>query len=373
MKKLIEKYLTNTISSSEMMDLSDWLRKDENKETFKAHILQYYDLNYALQDVDVESEYMTLMKSISKQKNSYKKWYKWAAIFVGVIGLSSLYVLSTHNKVVTEDNEITLKLENGDVKIIRENNNERIINEEGTIVGVYHDDKLEYKNTKVNDKELVYNELSIPYGKKLQLVLSDGTMVHLNAGSTLKYPVKFLKGKDRKVFLSGEAYFVIATDKLHPFIVNTQDVNIQALGTKFNVNSYREDNEMNTVLVEGSVGLYKVDEKFDTNTSTVLQPGYKFTWDKSEESINVKEVDVSEYTAWTKGELLFKMKPFSEIIKILERNYDVVITNNYSSLNEKRFLAKFDTETIEQILISFQSSEDFSFTIEKNRITINRR
>ncbi|WP_074409082.1 MULTISPECIES: FecR family protein [Aquimarina] len=373
MKKLIEKYLTNTISSSEMMDLSNWLRKDENKEIFKAYILQYYDLNYALQDVDVENEYTTLMKSIRKQKNSYKRWYKWAAIFVGVVGLSSLFLLNTSNEVVTEDNEITLKLENGDVKIIRENNNEKIVNKEGTIVGVYQDDKLEYKNTKVNDKELVYNEVSIPYGKKLQLVLSDGSMVHLNAGSSLKYPVKFLKGKDRKVFLSGEAYFAIAKDKQHPFIVNTQDVNVQALGTKFNVNSYREDNEMNTVLVEGSVGVYKVDEKFDANTSTVLQPGYKFTLNKSQQSINVKEVDVSEYTAWTKGELLFKMKPFSEIIKILERNYDVVITNNYSSLNEKRFLAKFDTETIEQVLISFQSSEEFSFTIEENRITINKR
>ncbi len=372
LKKLIEKYLTNTINSSEMMDLSNWLKKDENKEIFKAYVLQYYDLNYALQDVDIEEEYMTLMKSISKQKNSYKKWYKWAAIFVGIVGLSSLYLLNTSNEVVTENNEITLKLENGDIKVIRENSNEKIVNKEGTIVSVYQDDKLEYKDTKVNDKELVYNELFIPYGKKLQLVLSDGSMVHLNAGSSLKYPVKFLKGKDRKVFLSGEAYFVIAKDKQHPFIVNTQDVNVQALGTTFNVNSYREDNEMNTVLVEGSVGVYKVNEKFDTNTSTILQPGYKFTWNKSQQSIDVKEVDVSEYTAWTKGELLFKMKPFSEIIKILERNYDVVIINNYSSLNEKRFLAKFDTETIEQILISFQSSEEFSFTIEENRITINK-
>ncbi|WP_103070429.1 FecR family protein [Aquimarina sediminis] len=374
MKNLIEKYFTSTISASEMNDLSVWLKKYENQELFKQYIKQYYDLNYATQEVNIENEYSELMKTINNQKRNTRNWLKWAAIFIGIIGLSCLYVLNNSNAPVVENNMITLKLENGDIKVIQEDGSEKIINKEGTVVSVQQGNKLDYKNTSTNTqvKQLEYNELAIPYGKKLQLILSDGTTVHLNAGSTLKYPVKFLKGKERKVFLSGEAYFDIAKDIEHPFIVNTQNINVRALGTKFNVNSYTEDNEINTVLVEGSVGVYQKDEQFNSNTSTILKPGYKFTWDKSGNSFDVNEVDINEYTAWTEGKLLFKSKSFSEIIKILERNYDVVIVNNYAALNEQRFFAKFDIETIEQILISFQNSEDFSYTIKENKITIHK-
>ena len=375
MDKIIRKYFLDSISTSELNLLLEWLKNEENEKMFKGYARECYDLDLALQEVDVDYEYQILINKIRYKKSFYQKWGKWAAVFVGIIGLSWVFMLNDSTpKTNIDNNAITLKLDNGDIKIVSEDGNERILNKKGEIVSVKEGDELNYNklSDKQNSEKLVFNELNIPYGKKMKIVLSDGSLVHLNAGSTLKYPVKFLNGMERKVFLSGEAYFDIAKDKLHTFVVNTQNINVQALGTKFNVNSYKEDSEISTALVEGSVGVYNVDEKFDAKASTVLMPGYKASWNKSENRMNINEVDIEEHIAWTKGQLLFKSKSFTDIIKVLERTYDVTIINNYQFLNEERFIAKFDTETIEQILISFQNSEKFSYKINGNKITIDK-
>ena len=120
---------------------------------------------------------------------------------------------------------------------------------------------------------LVYNTLKIPYGKQFEVELSDGTIVHLNSGTTLRYPVAFLKNQNRKVFLTGEAFFEVAKDKAHPFTVSTQELNVEVLGTKFNASSYTEDVTTDIVLVEGKVALYK--DKKENNNSVKLTPGSK--------------------------------------------------------------------------------------------------
>jgi ferric-dicitrate binding protein FerR (iron transport regulator) len=104
----------------------------------------------------------------------------------------------------------------------------------------------------------------------------------------------------------------------------------------------------------------------------MLTPEHIAFWNKKEPQISINEVDVNEYTAWTKGVLIFKVRTFSEIIKVLERHYDVAITNNYTELNNQRFFAKFDIETIDQVLASFQDSEPFDIKKEGNKISITK-
>ncbi|MGK4568546.1 FecR family protein [Flavobacterium sp. 3HN19-14] len=127
--------------------------------------------------------------------------------------------------------------------------------------------------------------------------MSDGTVIHLNSGTTLRYPVKFIAGENRQVFLDGEAYFDVAKDKAHPFIVNADKLNVRVLGTHFNVTNYPEDDQTDVVLVEGSVGLYGSNTTFDATKNTVLKPGYKGSFNKNTSSINTKPVVTDFYTS----------------------------------------------------------------------------
>ena len=188
---------------------------------------------------------------------------KIAASIVLIFGIAYFY--NANNNVQQHpdnSNEVTLTLDNGKVEVVSEEDEKSIVDESGTVIGEQNGTEINYTDSqKSNIEKLVYNELTIPNGKRFYLVLSDGTKVTLNAGTSLRFPVKFLKGQSRKVFLKGEAYFDVAKDKSHPFIVNVNEVNVEVLGTEFNISCYPEDANVSTVLIEGSVKLYDQDKK----------------------------------------------------------------------------------------------------------------
>ncbi|MFV0565955.1 MAG: FecR family protein [Flavobacteriaceae bacterium] len=267
-------------------------------------------------------------------------------------------------------NEIELVLDNGEVQILNTNSSKQIVKQNGKIIGSQSGNSINY-NPKDLAKELVYNQLRVPYGRTFNLTLSDGTKVFLNAGTNIKYPTTFVKGKIREIFLEGEAYFEVAEDKVHPFIVNTNQVSITVLGTKFNVSSYKEDTEINTVLVEGSVSLSN-DQNPDS--ASLLQPGHKGSWDKSNNKMSFKKVDVKMYTEWMQGDIVFRNTAFNEMIKKLERNYNVIIENNNQTLNLKKFNANFNKniENIDDILTVISQIYPFTYKKTDNKIIINQ-
>lgn len=269
----------------------------------------------------------------------------------------------------TNENSIILELENGKKEIITSNGVRNILNDEGKIVGVQQGTNLNYKDASDENtpEKLVYNKLTIPFGKVFQITLSDNTIVHLNAGSSIRYPVKFIKGKNRDVYLEGEAFFDVTKNTEHPFIVHTNDMNVEVLGTKFNVSSYPEDTTVNTVLVEGSVAINSTENE----NKTMLKPGHKADWKKQNGSVLVNNVDTTIYTAWIDGRVVFDHIPFKNILKKLERHYNVSIQNNNPQLAEEIFTASFDIETIDQVLLSFSKNYNFTYTINQNQITIN--
>src|SRR5690606_37791808 len=138
--------------------------------------------------------------------------------------------------------------ENGNTQVIKEDGSVEIVDRNGRTIGKQNGTQLDYKNVvsgnrdQLPDEVLTYNELVVPYGKRMKLILSDSSIVHINSGTRLKYPVKFLKNKDRMVFLEGEAFFEVSKSKTASFIVNTDNIDIRVLGTKFNVSSYANDN-----------------------------------------------------------------------------------------------------------------------------------
>ena len=158
----------------------------------------------------------------------------------------------------------------------------------------------------------------MPKGGEFTLTLSDGTKVWLNSQSKLKYPVVFSTGS-REVYLEGEAYFEVTKKPHHPFRVNAKDgVNIEVLGTSFNVRSYTDEDRVETVLEEGSVRMNRGKD------SVILRPGYKAVYQPNE-NIQVTSVNTELYTAWRHGQYIFTNESVENILKQLSRWYNIEV------------------------------------------------
>ena len=167
-------------------------------------------------------------------------------------------------------------------------------------------------------QELVYNTLTIPRGGEYTLRLSDGTVVYLNSETVLHYPVQFV-GEERRVELSGEAYFEVARDVAHPFIVETPHSRVQVLGTSFNLRSYQDEKKIAATLVEGKVRFIA-----DAGKQVNLMPGEQAVLD-GEGRLTKREVDTYLYTAWKDGNFVFYKQPLEEVMRIVARWYDVEV------------------------------------------------
>lgn len=161
--------------------------------------------------------------------------------------------------------------------------------------------------------------ISVPAGQRMQMALADGTLVHLNAGTTLEYPVVF-SHKDRRVKLTGEALFEVTHDPSRPFIVETFATDIQVLGTKFNVLADSENGLFSTTLVEGRV---KVTSRKDPAESIILQPNDRVVLEHGR--LYKERVPDFDDLCWTEGLIHLKKMPFDELMAIFERAFDVQI------------------------------------------------
>jgi len=381
--KLIYKSISKTISKEEKQDLDLWLIEKDNREVYKKIIHKDTVLHKIsiYEEVDKELAFERVQQRIIVLQDRNKKIrrihiLKYAAIFIGVLGMAYFYqntnIFEKQNVPVLKIDEeiITLTLANGVVKKINENGNEQIVNSKGKVVVVQNGGRLNYTSNEETE-ELIYNELYVPYGKRFQLSLSDGTHVHLNSGSSLRYPVRFLKGKSREVELTGEGYFDVAKDATRPFIVNANEINIRVLGTQFNVSSYANEQEINTVLVEGSVGLYRKNEQYLEEQASFLEPGQIGTLNKVAGALDINTVDTSIHTSWIEGKLVFRNTPFEIIRKRLERHYNVIIINNNKDLDKNTYKAIFDIESIEQVLETLNRNYAIEYLIVNNQIIIN--
>ncbi len=177
----------------------------------------------------------------------------------------------------------------------------------------------EYAQLSVN-----YMEVISPVGSRTVLQLSDGTEVHLNFGSKLKYPQIFT-GDTREVTLEGEGYFDVAHNPDKPFIVKTERLNIKALGTAFNVLSYADDHVIQTTLVEGKVMLEKKLPEGKTKTLGVLVPGQHVNFNTKTGKMKSTKGSVEKYIAWREGKMVFDETPITEVAQQLKRKYNVDI------------------------------------------------
>lgn len=379
--QLLVKNLNGTISEEEIKLFNEWLRKSKRNKELYSRLAALYNKGIDVSELEVLDSEAAWNKVVQKYESSrskkrrlfiFKPILRYAAVFIGVIALGYgyfQYVSSNNQSLEMDPDAITLQLDNGEIRVLSSDDTHAITDAQGNVLGQKEGSKLDYKDSK--GEEMVYNKLTIPYGKRFEIALSDGTTVHLNAGSSLRYPVKFLNGKKRQVFLEGEAFFDVSEDKEHPFIVSAPGMDVTVLGTEFNVTAYPEDTFINTVLVEGSVGLSNANDE-QSNTVVRLEPGYKAEWKISSGKAKVEQVDTEMYASWISGRLMLKNLSFKNIIKKLERHYNVNIENNFTELNSQVFTASFDVETIDEVLSTFSEYRKFNFEINNNTVTINK-
>tara|TARA_R110000823_G_scaffold163352_5_gene295038 strand:- start:744 stop:1913 length:1170 start_codon:yes stop_codon:yes gene_type:complete len=376
---ILVKKFNETLSVEEQIYFDNWIQEsDENSKLFlRLQSLHAKGKKISnLDDLNIEEAWSNVLCS-AKEKNTIRirprfvQIFKYAAIFIGLFTATFMYWQTYNTATTLPDNEdaITLQLENGEIQEISPEKIQIITNNKGQKLGVQNGIQLNYLNNSDID-ELTYNVLTVPNGNTFKLILSDSTTVYLNAGSSLKYPVKFINGQNRQVFLHGEGYFDVHKDKKHPFIVTNGSMDVRVLGTKFNISAYPEDKEINTVLVEGSVSLYNNEIEYNTETSSLLEPNHQASWNRSNYNVTIQTVDTDIYTSWINGKLVIKKMPFKNIIQKLERHYKVTINNTYEHLNNLDFTATFDIESIEDVLSTFALETPFEYTKTGNHIEI---
>lgn len=371
---IIIKYINNEATPEELVELNEAVKTKEIRDLLESYIQTDYSVNSNLKELDSKKAYYNFKNSILKKKEKkslrYKrlsKVLKYAAVVTLLIG-TTISVRQFNKTGIDVTAEVILEMNDGSVEVIKSGEDKIIVKNNSLLI---KQDKgmIVYKKTKQDFIKRSFNKLSVPKGKRFSVKLSDGTLVHLNSGSTLKYPISFEKGMRREVVLEGEGIFEVAKDKDHAFIVKANNITTEVFGTVFNISSYKNNENQFVVLLEGSVGVRKsgISEEL-----VMITPNEKATIGRLNNTISVEQVDVEDYVAWKKGVLKFKNERFENIALKLERHYNVSIEINNSTLNDTKFTGTFDIENIDEVLSAFKTYRNFKYEKKGSKIIINK-
>ncbi|MHA4896717.1 FecR family protein [Pedobacter sp. PWIIR3] len=324
--------------------------------------------------MDIESQDFT---PVGKKVSLWPKVAAVAAIAVAVFG-AGLYFQKT-NKVPGKDivakvNDLapgkqgaTLTLSNGTKIKLTNSLNGQIASEAGVTVTKSNGGELIYE---VHDQGKVntFNTLSTAKGETYQVRLSDGTMVWLNAASSLTYASNLSKNGKRAVMLRGEGYFEVAKDKEHPFVVTSNGQQITVLGTHFNVNAYDNEPYTKSTLLEGSVTVAALG--FGDNETITLTPGHQAVLDNHR--LTVKKVEATDAIDWKNGEFVFDNEPLESILKKIARWYDVdiVFQGKNSQLAFWGSISRY--KSIKEVMDKLELTGDVHFTLEGRRVIVSQ-
>lgn len=310
-----------------------------------------------------------------KRKMVLRRWVAVAAVVVPFLFACTVLLYLNEDRQQSESmmGETTIKpgtakaeliLANGETIILNEGCQE-IIDDKGQLIGVDSSNTLIYKAAKQPIEE--WNTLHIPVGGEYQLVLSDGTKVWMNAGTELKYPVQF-QGKERKVELKGEAYFEVAKNKAHPFIVKTVHAGIRVLGTSFNVSCYEEDDVEQTTLIQGSV------EVILQGKVCALQPGKQLQLNVKEQTVIIEDVDTQLYSSWKDGVFRFCNMPLEELAIKLQRWYNVHFFFVEDECRDVRFTGAIRKYAdFQEFIKLIETTTQVKFLITGEMVTIQKK
>ncbi|MDE5610535.1 MAG: DUF4974 domain-containing protein [Odoribacter sp.] len=348
----IDYILSHLLNPESLLDteFQEWLQDAGHRKLFEEVRNQREAfLCFSLEpSIDLEREYERQQAKIRflRQRRVWR-WTMAAACVAVVFGISIAGWLFQPTERVGEELRVSLEgrktaeliLSNGE-RIHLEKNRIELRECNGTLVVndsscnlTYHRDTSQVKP--VEEKPAVYHTLVVPSGADYTLQMADGTNVRLNCETKFRFPVEFT-GKERRVFLEGEAYFEVKKAKEWPFIVETDCIQVKATGTCFNVKSYQDEEVVQATLVNGAVEV--VNGKAEGELVGLL-PDQQYCMNKHTAQAEVRQVDVSLYTGWTEGMFVFKKQRLEEVMNILARWYTINVTYADESVKNLRISA----------------------------------
>ena len=325
-KDLLDRYLSGTASEEEKSLVEGWYLQsaDEAPDLTADELLKFH-----------ESGLRSLKAQIRSKKRQAAVWLRAAACIAVLLGTTWAYLRyqQVRDTMMLEEkstmqptailpggNKAILTLGNGEKINLADVGNGVLSRQAGLTIMKQSKGQLAYiqgRNQTAESDPADFNTLEVPRGGLYQLQLPDGTKVWLNAASSLKYPSKFGK-EERRVILSGEAYFEVAKEVNLPFIVVTENQEVEVLGTHFNIQAYPEDDQTSTTLLEGSVKV-KVSH---TSFSSLLEPGQQAVVHPAEPA-RIRQISNDDAVAWKRGYFAFENADLRAIMENLSRWYDV--------------------------------------------------
>ena len=376
----IREYLSGELSEAGRQEFREWLAKDMDvRRIFKEQVKQMHLIRWA-EHWDVIDEETARRQVVARMRQRRLRigFVRYAAVVVVMLvaGLviwagryqsKELPVLAVVSTPVV--NVPVLKLANGKEIPISSRNTEIIRSTRRVDIQLADYGRLEYvaKSDSIVG-EVEYNTLVVPQGCEFNIVLADGSRVWLNAGSSLRYPEAFSRD-ERKVFLSGEAYFEVEHDESTPFIVNTEVMDLQVLGTSFNIKAYDNENTVVTTLVSG-----KIRQEFpNVGKKIVLTPSRQSVFDRVSGKLETKQADIQETLAWREGKIIANNERLEDIFRQLSRWYDFKVVYTLPSLKDIRFYLHSNRYAeVRTILEHLQTTKGIRFTYAENTIYVSQ-
>jgi transmembrane sensor len=382
---LIVKELEETISEAEKQELNDWINASQrHRDLFdqltNAEYIQ--KVLRSLQNFDTEKAKQQVFERIGKQERtkliSLSRWIRYgaAAVFFAVVGISA-YLYSTKKAPAVPATNISrherdiLILPGTDKAVLTLSDGRSIAldSAKGTIKNELNlpvsneTGKLVYLlDNPANEHLAPLHLLTIGRGGQYQLTLSDGTKVWLNAASSIRFPA-FFTGRERRVEISGEAYFEVAHEQEHPFLVSVRGMEVEVLGTYFNTNAYEEEPVMSTTLLEGSVSIHH------SNSHAVLKPGQQVRINSAGKIVVESNVDLEEVVAWKNGLFDFNRADIATIMRQISRWYNVEVMYS-GKIPPKEFVGKLSRHASLKEVLHLLELSDVHFKVEGKKIIV---
>lgn len=378
MIQLMHLYLSEAITDEEKQELQQWLDTSlKNKALFdRVKNDRHFGSKYkAFKSINHDAAFERFEKRVGVKSHVRYSWLKYVAIFLLPLSLGVFLLLNTTKteievpimaKIMPGEAKATLVLADGQFVNLQKDSVLDITVSPGASA-TSSSQGIDYSKVNVKEKSTQYNTLKTPRGGEFKITLSDGSVVHLNSATELKYPVVFDEEK-REVHVSGEAYFEVKKEENRPFYVVVDGMRIRVYGTSFNVNTQR-DGFVQTVLVEGSVGIMAEGMAEECR----MIPSQLAEYNKERSLIEVKEVEVEPYVAWKDGFFVFEDESLEQIMNTLSLWYDVdvfYVNPQLQGLHFTGHMRRYDQ--IDNILKAIGSAVGVTFSVKDRSIWISK-